>query len=159
MATPDHPADLPADPSADPSEHRAAGLAIGELRFLYVGVDDTEAALRPWIDGLGARLRWRFQHFGADVAGLEIGDGPLVMLADHRPAGSVLPIYVVTDLAAAVDALESTGWAVAGPMGTPEGDAIVATGPDGVEVALLEVVRPGAMDGAYADETNTHGVR
>ena len=128
-----------------------------DLRFLYVGVDDTEAALAHWVGGLGARLRWRFQHFGADVAGLELGEGPLVLLADHRPTGSVLPIYAVTDLAATTETLTAAGWTVTGPMGTPEGDASVAT--DGaVEIALLQVVRPGAMDGAYADDTNTHRV-
>ena len=148
-----------AEGRSDPPDQLAPGVVPGELRFLYVGVDDTEAALGPWLDGLGARLRWRFQHFGADVAGLEVGTGPLVMLADHRPAGSVLPIWAVDDLAGASRGLTDRGWTVAGPLGTPEGDAIVATGPDGVEVALLEVVRPGAMDGAYADESNSHRVR
>ncbi len=123
-----------------------------DLRFLYVGVDDTEAAVAQWVRGLGARLRWRFQHFGADVAGLEVGDGPLVLLADHRPTGSVLPIFAVTDLAAATESLVAAGWTVTGPMGTPEGDASVATDGAGVELAVIEVVRPGAMDGAYADE-------
>jgi hypothetical protein len=129
-----------------------------ELRFLYVGVDDTSAAVAEWVAGLGATVRWRFQHFGADVAGLELGDGPLVLLADHRPTGSVLPIWTVDDLAAAMATLTAAGWDVAGPMGTPEGDAAVATSSDGSELALLEVVRPGAMDGAYADESNTHRV-
>ena len=129
-----------------------------ELRFLYVGVDDTETALALWVDGLGARLRWRFQHFGADVAGVELGSGPLVLLADHRPTGSVLPIYAVADLAATTASMTAAGWTVTGPMGTPEGDASVAVDADGTELALLEVVRPGAMDGAYADETNSHRV-
>jgi hypothetical protein len=138
----------------------APGLVPGlvELRFLYVGVDDTEAAVAGWCAGLGAAVRWRFQHFGADVAGLDIGDGPLVMLADHRPAGSVLPIWSVADLEVATTGLRTAGWSVTGPLGTPEGDAIVATGPSGCEIALLEVTRPGAMDGAYADETNTHRI-
>ena len=129
-----------------------------ELRFLYVGVDDTSVGVEEWTTGLGATVRWRFQHFGADVAGLELGDGPLVLLADHRPTGSVLPIWSVDDLARDHDALTAAGWEIAGPMGTPEGDAAVATSSDGSEIALLEVVRPGAMDGAYADESNTHRV-
>jgi hypothetical protein len=29
-------------------------LDLGELRFLYIGVDDTDAALAPWL-GMGAR--------------------------------------------------------------------------------------------------------
>jgi hypothetical protein len=134
------------------------GLELGELRFLYVGVDDTETASTAWINGLGARLRWRFQRFGADVAGLDVGEGPLVLLADHRPNGSVLPIWSVADLGEATVALRAAGWTVVGPEGTPEGDVIVATDPEGTELALIQVVRPGALDGAYVDEDNAHRV-
>jgi len=135
-----------------------SGLVLGELRFLYIGVDDTDAAVAAWAEGMGARLRWRFQRFGADVAGLDVGDGPVVMLADHRPAGSVLPIWTVPDLDDAAAILRDAAWSVVGPEGTPEGDVIVATGPDDVEVALLQVVRPGALDGAYTDDDNPHRV-
>ncbi|MGZ4708253.1 MAG: hypothetical protein ACXWBN_05880 [Acidimicrobiales bacterium] len=135
-----------------------AAVRLGELRFLYIGVDDTSAAVDQWA-ATGATLRWRFQHFGADVAGLDVGAGPLVLLADHRPTGSVLPIWSVDDLAAARAALAAAGGRVEGPLGTPEGDAAVATSADGTELAVLEVVRPGAMDGAYADTSNTHRVR
>jgi len=135
------------------------GAGLGELRFLYVGVDDTAVAVAQWVDGGAAVLRWRFQHFGADVAGLEVGSGPLVLLADHRPTGSVLPIWSVDDLRSSMTSLTAAGWQVSGPMGTPAGDAAVATATDGTEIALLEVTRPDAMDGAYADGTNTHRVR
>jgi hypothetical protein len=143
---------------------------LGELRFLYVGAGDTGAAVDWYVANLGARLRWRFQHFGADVAAVSLradgrdqGDGdpetPLVLLTDHRPAGSVLPIYAVDDLAACAAQLRASGAHVVGPMGTPEGDAVVVETPGGVELALLEVVRPGAMDRAYADPGNTHRVK
>ena len=69
-----------------------------ELRFLYLGSDNTDDDLAAWLALPGARLRWRFDAFGADVAAVDLGAPPLVLLADHRPAGSVLPIYAVTDL-------------------------------------------------------------
>ena len=135
---------------------------IGRLRFLYTGVDDTETAVAYYLDALGGTLRWRFQHFGADVAAIDLpgdrDDSPLVMLADHRPAGTVLPIYEVEDLDAVTRHFVAEGVRVDGPMGSPEGDAIVVHGPDGGELAFLEVVRPGAMDGAYADRQNEHRV-
>jgi hypothetical protein len=134
-------------------------IGFGELRFLYVGVDDTSVAVEQWVAATGAVVRWRFQHFGADVACLEIGGGPLVLLADHRRTGSVLPIWVVDDMVTAIAGLAAAGWQVEGPMGTPEGDAAVATSTDGTEVAILEVVRPDAMDHAYADQDNAHRVR
>ena len=136
---------------------------VGGLRFLYVGAGDTAAAIDFYVEHLGARLRWRFQRFGADVAGLELGAGPLVLLTDHRPPGSVLPIWSVADLDATLRALRDTGVQVVGPMGTPEGDVAVVEVPGGAsgathEVAFLEVTRPDAMDHAYADPGNAHRV-
>ena len=66
-----------------------------ELRFLYVGSDDTSADLAAWLQVPGSSMRWRFQAFSADVAAVDLGTPPLVLIADHRPAGSVLPIYAV----------------------------------------------------------------
>jgi hypothetical protein len=130
-----------------------------ELRFLYVGSDDIEADLKAWLGIPGARMRWRFQHFGADVAAVDLGSPPLVLLADHRPPGSVLPIYAVEDLDEATAELLGGGWTVdVGPMGTPEGQATALRDPGGVAVALLQVDRPGVMDDAYADRQNLHAV-
>ncbi len=113
-------------------------MPIGELRFLYVGVDDTERDLRYYIDVLGAELRWRFQAFEADVAAVALGKGPLVVLADHRPTDSILPIYAVPDVKAAVWALSERDAVIEeGPLGTPEGDAIVIADPSGNQLALL----------------------
>lgn len=135
-------------------------LRIGELRFLYVGTADIDRDLRFYVDVLAAKLRWRFRAFDSDVAAVEFGDGPLIVLADHRPAGSVLPIYAIDDLAAAVASLASKSALIdEGPLGTPEGDAIVLGAPSGNQFALLQVDRPRAMDRAYADASNEHAVR
>ena len=131
-----------------------------ELRFLYVGSNDTEADLAVWLGLPGAGLRWRFQAFDADVAAVDLGAPPLVLVADHRPAGSVLPIYATDDLDATVSKLCDAGWeSVMGPMGTPEGPASALRNASGTEIAVLQVDRPGAMDAAYADEANERAVR
>ena len=128
-----------------------------ELRFLYLGSADTGRDLWAWLALPGARLRWRFDAFGADVAAVDLGTGPLVLLADHRPAGSVLPIYAVADLDEATDSLVAGGFTRhAGPLGTPEGPATVLLDPSGTALTLLRVDRPGAMEDAYADEANSH---
>jgi predicted enzyme related to lactoylglutathione lyase len=132
---------------------------VTELRFLYVGTDDTAAAVAFYVDDLGARQRWRFQRFGADVAAVELAAGPMLMLADHRPAGSVLPIWAVTDLDEAQRRLRAAGCEYRGPLGSPEGDGVVFVDPAGVEWALLQVDRPGALDGAYRDDGNSHRVK
>jgi hypothetical protein len=131
-----------------------------ELRYLYVGSTDTEADAALWLQLPGAELRWRFQHFGADVAAIALGPRPLVLVADHRPPGSCLPIYAVDDLDAAAGSLARAGWQVErGPVGTPEGPASVLRSAGGAEIALLQVDRPEAMEGAYADRGNAHAIR
>src|SRR3954468_19283990 len=97
-----------------------------ELRYLYVGAEDTEAELAAWLGAVGAdRPRWRFRAFGSDVAAVDLGAAPAVLVADHRPPGSVLPIYAVDDLDAASGTLGAAGWRAEGPpAGTPEGPAI-----------------------------------
>jgi hypothetical protein len=130
------------------------------LRYLYVGSSDTGRDLETWCAVPGATMRWRFQHFGADVAAVDLGTPPVVLLADHRPPGSVLPIYAVDDLDAAVVAMERDGWIVEErSLGTPEGPAAVLRSAGGPQLALLQVDRPEAMDDAYVDEGNTHAVR
>ncbi|MCU1453035.1 MAG: Glyoxalase-like domain [Acidimicrobiales bacterium] len=131
-----------------------------ELRFLYIGSQDTERDLAVWLALPGARLRWRFRHFGADVAAVDVGTPPLVLLADHRPPGSVLPIYAVADLAVETSRLTGAGWTLEqGPLGTPEGSATVLRDPSSVSIALLQVDRPDALDGAYHDPDHEHAVR
>lgn len=131
-----------------------------ELRFLYIGTSDTARDLPSWLAMPGAVLRWRFQHFGADVAAVDTGAAPLVLLADHRPPGSVLPIFAVDDLDEAGADLRRAGWERdLGPTGTPEGDATVWHDASGTAIALLQVDRPDALDHAYRDAANASAVR
>jgi uncharacterized protein len=130
------------------------------LRYLYVGSSDIERDIALWSTVSGATMRWRFQHFGADVAAIDLGSSPVVLLADHRPSGSVLPIYAVDDLESAVAAMETAGWTVRErSFGTPEGLATLLGTEGGSEIAVLKVDRPTAMEDAYADGRNTHAVR
>lgn len=128
-----------------------------ELRYLYVGSPDTDVALASWLRLPGARLRWRFRRFGADVAAVDLGAPPVVLLADHRPDGSVLPIFAVADLDAAIAALGG-GWTVeVGRMGTPEGPSCVVRSAGGPTIALLQLDRPDALDAAFTAD-NPHAV-
>ena len=116
---------------------------FGPLRFLYVGTKDTGRDLKFYEEQLGAKKLWRFQEFGADVAAVRLGDGPLVLLADHRHAPSVLPIYEVDDLAAAAKELKKRGWKPKGAkVEIPNGPCYVFEDPSGNEYALFEDVRP-----------------
>ena len=54
-----------------------------KLHSIYMGSRDIDGDVAA-LTALGARLVWRFRRFGADVAGLRLHDGTLVMFADHR---------------------------------------------------------------------------
>jgi hypothetical protein len=131
-----------------------------ELRYLYVGSADTERDVCTWLSLPGARMRWRFRHLGADVAAIDLGSPPVLLIADHRPPGSILPIYAVDDFDAARADSSGQGWSFdVGPMQTPEGPACVLRDRSGCAIAFLRLDRPGVMDAAYVDEGNPHAVR
>jgi len=133
---------------------------VVELRYLYVGSSDVSADVAGWSCLPGSRVVWRFRHLGADVAAVDPGRRPVVLVADHRPPASVLPIYATEDLDADLRRFQDRGWELAaGPLGTPEGPACVLRNRSGVELGLLRVDRPGAMEAAFADPANTHAVR
>jgi hypothetical protein len=87
------------------------------------------------------------------------GDGPLVLLADHRPVPSCLPIFAVDNVETMAAWLRETGW---GPTTTrvevPDGPCLVLRDPSGNEIGVLEQVRPTAMIDAYV-EANPRAVR
>jgi hypothetical protein len=133
---------------------------FGELAYLYIGTDDLAADLAFYDEAMGGDLVWRFQAFGADVAAVRIGTGPLVVLADHRPAPSVLPIWAVRSIEACAEWLSATGWGeVTTRVSVPDGPCLVLRDRSGNELALLQRDRPDAMSAAYIDATNPRSVR
>jgi catechol 2,3-dioxygenase-like lactoylglutathione lyase family enzyme len=135
--------------------------AIGELAYLYVGTDDLDRDRTFYIEALGAAPVWRFQAFATDVAAVRFGSGsPLVLLAEHRPAPSCLPIWVVTDLDAAVARLSDSDFESHGEtVGTPDGPVHVLQDPSGNQIGLLQQDRPNALAAAYEDPTHENAVR
>jgi predicted enzyme related to lactoylglutathione lyase len=125
------------------------------LRFLYLGSakDKFPEDVRYYREVLGADEIWNAEAFGARVAAFKLSEaGPQVLLADHRPAGSCVPVYEVEDLDKAVKALKKRGWrAEAGPFGIPNGDCYTFRDPSGNEFAVFEDMRPGAMEGGHGE--------
>jgi hypothetical protein len=135
---------------------------LGPLVYLYVGTTDTAVELAFYNEALGADLVWRFQAFNADVAAVRMGPGggPLIVLADHRPVPSVLPIYAVRSVEACVIWLRATEWSQAVTrVEVPDGPCLVVRDRSGNEIGLLQQDRPNAMDAAFHDATNPRAVR
>lgn len=122
------------------------------LRFLYIGTADFERDLDHYRNALGARLVWQFQDFGARVAAVSVGDAPLLLLADHRPAPSCMPVYQVENLATTVKELKARGWKASGRrFEIPNGPCYRFDDPSGNPFALFEDVRPNALNGGRDD--------
>ena len=116
---------------------------LGPLRYLYIGTAALDDDLELWTSRLVCARAWRFQRFGADVAGLITpGEGPMVLLADHVEAGAVLPIYEVDELKRARAALRGVAHE---RLETPDGPCLVLETPGGARIGLLEQVRPNAL--------------
>ena len=119
-----------------------------KLVYLYVGSSDVGLDLTFYRDRLGGELVWRSEGFGAEVAAVRLGEGPLVLLADHRHPPSTLPIWAVEDLDDELERLRASGWSErARLVEVPDGPCAVLVDPSGNELALLERVRPGVMEG------------
>ena len=123
-----------------------ASVPFGPLKYLYVGSSNIQKDIDYYSKVLGARKVWDRTGFGARVAAFELGSGPLVLLADHRPAGSCILIYQVEDLKKTSKWLREKGWKAEGSeFEVPEGPCCRFNDPSGNTLALLQVVRPGVF--------------
>ena len=125
---------------------------FGKLLYLYVGTSDFERDLEYYTKVLGAKLVWNQHAFGAKVAALRLCHGTQFLLADHRSAPSILPLFEVKDLKAKAKELRSRGWKSAGrSFEVPPGPCVVFKDPSGNELGLLENVRPNVMGEGFED--------
>jgi len=124
--------------------------SFGKLAYLYVGTSDFERDLAYYTKVLGADVLWRYEEFGAKVAGLRLCEGPQYLLADHRPAPSCLPLFEVKDLKAAAKELRTRGWKSEGrPFEIPPGPCYTFKDPSGNPLGIFENARPGLVDQAF----------
>ena len=131
---------------------RVMAAALGKLLYLYVGTSDFERDLEYYTKVLGAKVVWNQHAFGAKVAALRLCEGTEYLLADHRTAPSILPLFEVKDLKAKAKELRSRGWKSEGrSFEVPPGPCVVFKDPSGNELGLLENVRPNVMGEGFED--------
>jgi len=129
-------------------------LPLGRLRYLYLGSSDVERDLRFYVEVLGGERMWQFEGAGAEVAAVRVAQGPWILLADHRPPGSCLPIFAVDDLERTANDLHGRGWvSESGPFEVPDGPCYLFRDPSGNELALLGNVRPDVLVGRFEPRT------
>jgi len=116
---------------------------FGTLAYLYVGTANFEKDRSYYRDVLGGELVWNLTGFGAHVAAFRLGPGPLVLIADHRPAPSCMPVYEVDDLKEAARSLKKRGWKPdGGSFEIPNGPCYAFEDPSRNRFAMFENVRP-----------------
>ena len=121
-------------------------VPFGPLRYLYIGSADIQKDLDYYTKVLGAKKIWDLSSFGTRVAGIRLGEGPTLLLADHRPARSCILIFQVEDLAVVSKRLRENGWKPEGEkFEIPEGPCYRFNDPSGNPLALLQIVRPNVL--------------
>ena len=126
-----------------PLEEKVETPPFGRLRYLYVGTTKFEEDLGYYQKVIGAELIWNRSAFGARVAAFRMGDGPLWLLADHRPAGTCIPIFEVDDLKKTMRELRARGTRPdRGPFEIPNGPCCVFRDESGNEFAVFQDERP-----------------
>lgn len=119
--------------------------AFGPLRYLYVGSIEVGKDLAAW-QAAGAEVVWDKTGFGTRVAAVRMGEGPLWLVAGHRKAPSILPVYAVPSLKKAVAAMKKAGWQPHGEeFEVPDGPCRMFMDPSGNELTLMEETRPNAF--------------
>ena len=123
------------------------------LRYLCVGTSNLQKDVDYYTKVLGAEKVWDISSFGTRVAALRLGEGPLMLLADHRPAPSCILIFQVDDLQAVSKELRERGWRPEGErFEIPEGPCYRFNDPSGNPLALLEITRPKVLE-SITEET------
>ena len=119
---------------------------FGPLRYLYVGSKSVQKDLDYYTMILGGTKAWDIPSMGTRVAAVRLGEGPLILLADHRPAGSCIMIFQVESLKSAAEKLRRLGWKPESEMfEIPEGPCYRFNDPSGNQLAILEIVRAGVL--------------
>ena len=135
-----------------PASADVAKRPLGVLRFLYVGSSDVGKDLDYYTKILGARKVWDFTSMGTRVAAVNVSSGPLLLLAGHRPAPSVLPVFEVENLKATVKEFRNRGWLPdSGEFEIPNGPCYLFKDSSGNQMAIFQDVRPRLLESGFRE--------
>jgi catechol 2,3-dioxygenase-like lactoylglutathione lyase family enzyme len=117
---------------------------FASLDFVYMPTPDVDAAVRWYVEVLGAELAWRVRAMGTTVAAIRVGGtSPLVLLAGHLQGDTPVLVHRVDDYAATTGALRSAGVELH-ELEIPHGPCAVFVAEGGQRFAVYELTRPEA---------------
>ena len=135
-----------------PSLSRRRQEPSWSLAFSLCGKLHVRKDLEYYTKTLGARKIWDFTSMGTRVAAVNVSSGPLLLLAGHRPAPSVLPVFEVENLKATVKELRNRGWRPdGGEFEIPNGPCYLFKDPSGNQMAIFQDVRPRLLESGFRE--------
>jgi hypothetical protein len=115
------------------------------LDFIYVPVEDVDAAAKRYAETLGARLLWKVRGMGTMVAQLQVSEtGPAILLSGHLEGPQPILIYRVFDYSEAVYALRAAGVSDIREVEIPHGPCASFRVAGGQRMAVYELARANA---------------
>ena len=114
------------------------------LDFVYMPSKDVDGDLKYYVDVLGAEEVFNIKDEGAQVAMVDMGTGPRLLLADHDGPDSAIMIYRVESLKKAKAELSKRGWKKDAELEIPHGPVCTFTAANGQRLAIYELERPEA---------------
>ena len=114
------------------------------LDFIYMPSKDVDKDLKYYVDILGAEEIFNIKDEGAQVAMLNLGVGPRLLLADHDGPDKAIMIYRVENLKKAKSELSKRGWKKDAELEIPHGPICTFTAANGERFAIYQLVRPEA---------------
>jgi len=115
-----------------------------------MGSSDVGKDLDYYTKVLGGKKVWDFTSMGTRVAAVLVSSGPLLLLAGHRRAPSVLPVFEVENLKVSVREFKSHGWQPDGEeFEIPNGPCYLFKDPSGNQMAIFQDVRPRLLESGF----------
>lgn len=116
------------------------------LDFLYTPTRDAAADVSYFADVLGAEIVFTIEAEETRVGAVRIGDGPLLLFADHLEGERPFMIFRTDDLDAKLAEMERNGWVREETFEIPHGPCCTFETPGGHRVGFYELTRPQAAD-------------
>jgi hypothetical protein len=122
-------------------------MPLDRLDYVYMPSADVATDVRYFTAILGGRLAFAIESMGTRVAMVEMTEAPpRILFAGHLSGDQPILVYRVDDLGAAMDELESSGWARQSTFEIPQGPCCSFTAPGGQRIALYQLTRPGVEE-------------
>lgn len=122
-------------------------LPFEQLDFVYMPTRDPSADMQYFTAVLGGRLVFAVEGMGAQVAMIELTEGPpRVLLADHLEGDRPVLVYRVADIKATLKDLEARGWQRERTFEIPQGPICSFIAPGGQRLAVYQLTRPGVEE-------------